>query len=142
MSNFKVGDKVVRSDMDLDYVPSSYVGIFKEKVPLTVKAIKGPHLIFKEIGLSWVSRKFELYEDTSKHHKHHDQIIAWAKGTEIEYLDGEGNWQNPLNKKPNWFEDVEYRIKPTEKSNQQQKIDHIESEMRKLVDQLNELKGS
>lgn len=140
MSNFKVGDKVVRSDMDLHFVPSSYVGIFRERVPLTVKDIEGAYITFEEIGFRWASKRFELYEDTSKHHKHHDQIVAWAKGATIQYF--EDGWHDITNNTPSWFINDRYRIKPTEKSNQQQKIDHIESEMRKLADQLNELKNN
>ncbi len=45
----------------------------------------------------------------AKQHKHHDLIIAWAKGAEIQlqYLDG--IWEDVAI--PSWADDVEYRIK-------------------------------
>ena len=49
-------------------------------------------------------------------HKHHDLIIAWAKGAKIQYLgiDIEGNktvWLDCVTA-PNWYTCKEYRIKP------------------------------
>jgi hypothetical protein len=51
-----------------------------------------------------------------KQHKHHDLIIAWAKGAKIQYLgiDIEGNktvWID-CETAPNWYTCKEYRIKP------------------------------
>ena len=51
--------------------------------------------------------------DTSNWHKHHDEIIAWAKGAEIEYqFLNFPTWESAKN--PSWFTDSKYRIKPTE----------------------------
>jgi hypothetical protein len=49
-------------------------------------------------------------------HKHHDLIVAWAKGAKIQYLgiDIEGNktvWMD-CETAPNWYTCKEYRIKP------------------------------
>ena len=50
--------------------------------------------------------------DTSKHHKHHDLIIAWAKGAEIEFwCDIKKVWF-PVGR-PSWVNVDKYRIKPT-----------------------------
>lgn len=46
-----------------------------------------------------------------KPHKHHDLIIAWAQGAEIEVkLYRDGTWK--IVKTPSWFVSDEYRIKP------------------------------
>ena len=46
-------------------------------------------------------------------HKWHDEIVAWAGGTEIEYLSSGDGWQ--VTNKPEWCEESEYRIKPQPK---------------------------
>lgn len=45
-------------------------------------------------------------------HKHAEFIIAWANGAEIE-VKVNGEWDSV--KRPTWFEDAEYRIKPESK---------------------------
>ena len=42
--------------------------------------------------------------------KHADVIHAWAEGAEIQQFAGDG-WYDDSDT-PEWFEDVEYRIKP------------------------------
>ena len=44
-----------------------------------------------------------------KPHKHKDLIIAWANGSEIEYKNFRGNWNDATS--PDWSEEIEYRIK-------------------------------
>ena len=48
----------------------------------------------------------------TKPHKWANEIIAWANGGEIEFLD-EGYWEDA--KVPRWDEGIEYRIKPQPK---------------------------
>ena len=50
-------------------------------------------------------------EDTSKFHKHHDLIIAWAKGAKIQYFSYSYNEWKDINT-PSWGETEQYRIKP------------------------------
>lgn len=45
----------------------------------------------------------------SKRHKHYDCIVAWAEGEKIQY-EHRGNWCDI--DEPDWYEDVNYRIKP------------------------------
>ena len=53
-----------------------------------------------------------------KPHKWHKEIKAWADGAEIEYREHEfGTWK-PCKEPPQWFELVEYRIKPQPKEPQ------------------------
>jgi len=42
-------------------------------------------------------------------HKHYDVIVAWANGEEIQY-EHKGSWID-IND-PDWYETVNYRIKP------------------------------
>ena len=53
----------------------------------------------------------------NKPHKHAELIKAWADGAEIEsrYCNKFGWTAWSLDKKPNWIEDDEYRIKPEPK---------------------------
>jgi len=51
--------------------------------------------------------------DTSKWHKHHELIIAWAKGAEIESCGKNGKKWFSVNN-PNWYIDFKYRVKPSE----------------------------
>lgn len=44
-----------------------------------------------------------------KPHKHHDCIVAWAKGAEIEALVGPDEWEHEEN--PDWHPLVAYRVK-------------------------------
>jgi hypothetical protein len=105
MSKFKVGDRVEQ----LDGKPfSSGYSVHR------VHSIEGDKIWFVE-SRTWLSSKclqlaFGHPEDTSKYHKHHDLIIQWAKGAEIEYVDYNGVWENA--KTPSWSTCMEYRIKP------------------------------
>jgi hypothetical protein len=47
-------------------------------------------------------------------HKYYEAIMAWANGAAIEIKEIEhGTWRDIKN--PAWYEDMEYRIKPTPK---------------------------
>ena len=45
-------------------------------------------------------------------HKWHDEIVAWAGGSEIEVQCGDGRW---ITSSPSWSDTLEYRIKPQPK---------------------------
>jgi len=48
----------------------------------------------------------------TEQHKHHDLIIAWAKGASIEWFDPErGRWV--FVSRPVWDDDLQFRVKPT-----------------------------
>jgi hypothetical protein len=77
----------------------------------------------------------------SKRHKHHDEIIAWAKGAEIEF-----ELETPKGKRwasvtqPNWFKEYKYRVKPTEPTELEKLIkEHraMGNSIRKLEEQAN-----
>jgi hypothetical protein len=46
-------------------------------------------------------------------HKHADVIIAWAEGKTIQHKTDRGAWVDVFSTSPEWFDDFEYRIKPT-----------------------------
>ena len=50
-------------------------------------------------------------------HKHHDCIVAWAEGKQIQAKFHTSKfWEDwDSDKSPNWFNDVDYRIKPEPK---------------------------
>ena len=47
-----------------------------------------------------------------KQHKWHEEIKAWADGSEIQYRIKDGNWHDVGDDPPEWNEWSEYRIKP------------------------------
>lgn len=50
----------------------------------------------------------------NKAHKHAELIKAWADGATIQYMSiVSGKWVNAENNEPPWYDDVEYRVKPT-----------------------------
>ena len=81
---------------------------------------------------------WELVEPVRhNHHPHHDLIIAWAKGAEIETRASESfSWQDKHHSE--WLVDWQYRIKPTNRN--AERIERIEQEMRRLADELKELR--
>lgn len=49
-------------------------------------------------------------------HKHHNEIIAWANGAEIEfYSRDDDEWDLCVNNHPFWDSHTKYRIKPEPK---------------------------
>ena len=78
------------------------------------------------------SKNLQLAEDTSKYHKHHDLIIQWAKGAEIEYGDYQGDWENAAT--PTWSVYKEYRIKPTPPKTDKERIAELEARVKELED--------
>jgi hypothetical protein len=47
-------------------------------------------------------------------HKHYDQIVAWAGGETIQFLEGGllASWADVENNSPSWHKDTKYRVKP------------------------------
>jgi hypothetical protein len=88
---------------------------------------------FQENGPNIGYNSLELVEeDTLKHHKHHDVIVAYAKGEKIQ-LRKYGIWVDV--RYPTFENVLEYRVKPN-KSERELEIERIEKEMRKLADAL------
>ncbi len=144
MNKTKVGDKLVRSDPQMGgYFPNCARFHFQDKKPLTVKHVNHDYgnVSFREIEGRYNLYKFKPYEDHSikQPHKHHDLIIAWAKGEEIQVLGSDGTtWYDVATGVPIWCNDSTYRVKPNNSNNNE--IDQIEKELRKLSDRLNSLK--
>ena len=52
-----------------------------------------------------------INQDRSKWHPHHDLIVAWARGAEIEYFDDDDcRWHKKATN--TWWPNIKYRIKP------------------------------
>ncbi len=103
MSNIKVGDIV-----ELKY-GNPYQGKLQNKV--TSISDCGGYVRVNDMTAGTRVGSFKVVE-TSKHHKHHDLIITWAKGAEIEYLSATGTWTST--KQPSWSSHKNYRIKSSE----------------------------
>ena len=127
MSKFKVGDKVRRIEHPTDWCPLGY------------EATVATNYEYEDIlggNVRIIDYQWELIEDTSKHHKHHDLIIQWAKGAEVE-VNIDGFWY--VSPHPYWDEDCgEYRIKPTKPKTDKERIAELEARVQELEGKLNE----
>ena len=144
MSNFKVGDKVVRTDMDLRYVEPDIARRFMSGEVFTVVDVVGT-LNIKLSGLhhNWSKDRFSLIEEAkSKYYKHYDIVIAWMQGKVVQFKGNSGKWQTLetlSNSKsvPSFYTGYEYRIKPEPCP----KKDKLECLVNKLEEQLKEAQG-
>lgn len=75
-----------------------------------------------------------------KHHVHHDCIVAWAKGAEIEVENGWGQWISMDKQSTHWAACNKYRIRST--NHNADKITELEQQARELADKIAELKES
>lgn len=103
----------------------------------TVRSVEGERVYFTNENWVMLEDVFPV-EDTSKWHKHHDLIVAWAKGAEIQLKDPSRGWLD-VSDPPGWYSKSTYRIKPT--NPHKEEIEGIEQEMRVLADRLSKLKG-
>lgn len=74
-------------------------------------------------------------------HKHADLIIEWARGAEIEYK-SDNDWY--ADKAKNWYDSVEYRIKPTKSQAELDKeasIAKMEQSIKDMQTELTKIKG-
>lgn len=135
MSKFKTGDKVIAIDSS---------GQFTKGDILEVSGLSGDNKV-KVHG-----HRYHHYDDhyfspimlyPNPPHKHAELIKAWADGAIIEHGSSGGGRKGwcLTQSNPSWHDEVEYRIKP-EKTANQLEIERIESEMRKLADDLKALK--
>lgn len=114
---FKVGDKVKRYSPEHSHGNTAGVDVEDiywhddhECYYLTINGESGYDAIYYQIV---DSAKDKLNEDTSNWYPHHDLIIAWAKGAEIEYWDDFfEDWLHVSN--PAWGSSLKFRIKPEE----------------------------
>jgi hypothetical protein len=81
-----------------------------------------------------VSQFKVVLEDKSKWRKHHDEIIAWAKGAEIEsQCPNDKKWDSVTH--PSWFKKYKYRVKPSE-STELEKLIQEHKAMGETIDKL------
>lgn len=138
MHKFKAGDKVVAvKSFDHLTKPDRSYKIGDEFV-VSSCSDNLVRFISRE-GSNYSASNFELAEDTSSYHPHHDLIVAWAKGAKIDHFSNDLNRWIPCGI-PAWQMGMKYRVRP-EKTEKELEIERIESEIRKLADDLNKLKG-
>ena len=128
MSKFKVGDKVraVSASRSWGRVKAGDVGIVSHVIKSALRVDFPKHY-------RWLcgEEDLELAEDTSKYHKHHDLIIQWAKGAEIEYYSTTFDRWLPADN-PCWDKDEEYRIKPPVPKTDKERIAELEARVEEL----------
>jgi len=123
MRKFEVGDRIVRVANTQSFAPIGYESVVKEPYQYTDRNGDPTPVI---------DSYWKLTEDRSKYHKHHDLIIAWAKGAEIEYVDSRGDWEKAAT--PTWSVYKEYRIKPTPPKTDKERIAELEARVKELED--------
>lgn len=132
---FKVGDRVRLVKDPREWAPLGFEAVlFSSYGALSYRDTKGNTVHILE-------DHWALVEDRSKWHPHHDLIVAWAEGANIEYKSlSNGYWMSVDD--PCWNTDYQYRIKPTPQQNpHESEIQRIELDMRKLADDLARLKA-
>lgn len=113
MTQFKVGDKVVRFRDPWGSGNIGVVGVVTDVLSSTEIRVR----YAEDSVASYKSCNFNLASTTDKQpHKHAEIIKAWADGAEIEVrYPNEGNlWRDCPN--PLWSRVHEYRVKPTPKT--------------------------
>lgn len=139
MSKFKVGDKVRKVKEGTTAFPVGYEG----EVTGFTSTLKG-HIYVDNSLHSWEGN-WELVEDKSKYpngkHPHHDVIIEYAKGAEVE-------WFNSIYEKwcltshPSFGKNTLYRVKSQQDPAVQaakKKIEQAEQMLREANDELDRL---
>ena len=127
--NFKLGDRVRVVEMAIsgDVVVGTIgfitaVLLYGGDVTVSVGEV-GANFFYGNSG-----GKLELVYPNPPH-KHHDLIIAWAKGAEIEAKNYFDKWEYVT--VPTWRVGSTYRVKPSNiKSPKDLEVDRIEEEMR------------
>jgi hypothetical protein len=75
-----------------------------------------------------------VVEDRSNWHEHHDLIVAWARGADIQWKSADG-WKE-VSDTPLWTELHKYRIKP----DNSEEIAKAEKDLRWLENEVSDLK--
>lgn len=130
MSKFKVGDRVKRVSLN-KLIRDSFNGMRIDDEDVVTGIAGDRSISLKNYGAGHSVDYFELVEDKSKHHKHHDLIIAWAKGAEIEYYSTIFNCWEEISK-INWLDNYEYRIKPPAPKTDKERIAELEARVKEL----------
>ena len=138
MSKFKIGDKVRKVSNGTITYPIGYEGIVNS-AGVNCLDVDGK-------GASSRSEYWELVEDKDKYpngkHPHHDIILEYAKGAEIEMtrVGAIGKWR--MVPRPVFHPDHKYRVKPQQDPAVQaakKKIEQAEQMLREANDELDRL---
>ena len=129
MNEFKVGDKV-KCIGDNRYHDVGDVDI------ITSLSEFGECIRFNGDNMGYFTYNYKLANYPNPPHKHVKEMIAFAEGAIIQYKQ-DMVWFEDVS--PTWCEGDEFRIKP-EKTSKQLEIERIESEIRKLADDLKAIK--
>jgi starvation-inducible outer membrane lipoprotein len=120
MSKFKVGDRIVRISKPAMSAPYGYVS----EVTYDYEYLNARGLY------KLVDEKLWQLEER---HKHHDLIIAWAKGAEIEFY-SETFYGWLATDTPYWNPDSKYRIAPPTPQTDAERIAELEARVKELED--------
>tara|TARA_R110002012_G_scaffold266670_1_gene450280 strand:+ start:179 stop:772 length:594 start_codon:yes stop_codon:yes gene_type:complete len=137
MSKFKLGDKVRKISGGTPVYPVGYEG--------EVTEISDSLLYLDHKRTNSRDEYWELVEDKDKYpngkHPHHDIILEYAKGAELEFFSDSVNaWRNVIS--PAFAKNTLYRVKPQQDPAVQaakKKIEQAEQMLREANDELDRL---
>ena len=117
MSKFKIGDKVRLKDDATNWAKEIYG---REITVSSSEKISERSAMSSGWCVANYPDDFELVEDVSKRHVHHDMIVEWAKDPSrvVEYFDEDLlKWVDCADSEqecPIWDKNTKYRFKPVE----------------------------
>lgn len=139
MSKFKVGDKVRKVKEGTAVYPVGYEG--------EVTEIVDTRLYLDRKMINSRDEYWALVEDKDKYpngkHPHHDVILEYAKGAEVEFqLSRSNRWAPIEGEEPRFCRNLKYRVKPQQDPAVQaakKKIEQAEQMLREANDELDRL---
>jgi len=137
MDKFKVGETVLRTGKDSLYAKQGRVYVVERVVEGKYVALEGVPCVFHLIHFAKLER-----ETPANHHRHHDCIVAWAKGKVIQFhVSNSGSWTdiNP-DHAPAWNSlGSSFRVKP-DKTAKELMIEDLERQAQQLADDIKKLR--
>ncbi len=126
ITKFKEGDRIRRTERPRSWVPMGYITTVLKATAHGYKYEDNEGAVLYVVDEHW-----ELVEDSSKHHIHHDLIIAWAKGARIGYTAYNGTEQE-MKGTPSWSPVTKYHIMESPLQTDAERIIELEAKVYEL----------
>lgn len=142
MSKFKVGDSIVLINQQ------GWMTVSEGETYKISNITAGSYGLDNGTSVAFCyEHDFELAEDRTAWHHHHDVIVAWAKGAKIECrVNISSRWVPVAGPRPTWSPEKEYRVMtqpdhPAEIAEIERKMRELSEDGKRLADRLEKLKG-
>lgn len=141
MYKFKVGNKV-RYTNGQAFSNDKYAVFIKDITNTAIWFEHNTNVSIRAAYDSASSSHLTLVEGDLVPHKHHDVIIAWAKGETIQTRKDKDPWYDVPRNQPRWMDHQDYRVKPKEPTQREkilESIAELQSKMDILKQQADDL---